>query len=638
MVEAKRGGEGEVQEVRLPGLWVQLRAMAQAFWGSRQRNALLGLAAGTIAVVGATAWFQIRLNAWNQPFYNALTRRDVPVFLQQLAVFAQLAAVLLALNVAQAWLRQMSKLVLRKGLVHDLIGEWLVPGRAFRLTNAGAIGDNPDQRIAADALQLTDLTTDLGIGLLQSTLLLLSFVGVLWALSEGMVLPLDGFHAAPPGFMVWCALLYAGVASVLSWLVGRPLVELDAERYAREAAMRFALVRVSEDIEGIALFGGEAAERHRLRHVFRTVLVVSRRLVSATTRLTWVTAGYGWFTIVAPILVAAPSYFAGQMSFGELMMIVGAFNQVQSSLRWFVDNFSAIADWRATLLRVASFREAVRKMDEAGAGGHIALTGSEDGSIRLSGLCIASSSGRVVLSDPDLHLDPGARIAVEATHGAGKTLFFRALAGLWPWGGGQIARPDGGRVMFLPQRAYIPPGNLRACICYPKPSASWSDVEIRAAMEAAGLGRLIPLIDRADRWDRQLPENEKHLLGFARLLLHRPDWVVIDDVFSRISPQMRPRIEALLAGPLAGMGVILIGSEPPPEAAGFRHGLRLDLLPLPGHEAGPGAQAAGEADPHEADPLETGPRETGPHETGPRETGSRAVAEASVSPASRAQG
>ena len=293
----------------LAGLFSDFLWMASAFWASRQRNHLFLLAAALIAVVGATAYAQIRLNAWNRPFYNALTRKDMPEFVGQLGVFAALAGVLLVLNVAQMWLNQRSKVVLREGLVHDLLNEWLAPMRAFRLSNSGAIGVNPDQRLEADAQHLTDLSTDLGVGLLQSTLLLLSFIGVLWVLSQGMFLSIGGATFGPPGYLVWCALVYAGAASFLSWLVGRPLIALNAEHYAREAELRFSLMRVNEEIEGIALYRGETDERERLDAVFETVLDVSRRIVGAVTRLTWVTAGYGWFTIIAPILAAAPGYF-----------------------------------------------------------------------------------------------------------------------------------------------------------------------------------------------------------------------------------------------------------------------------------------------------------------------------------------
>ena len=302
-------------------LFTQIARLAAAFWASRERNQLLLLAAGLVVVVAATAYMQIRLNAWNQPFYDSLTHKDIPAFIKQLGVFAEFAAILLVLNVSQVWLNQASRVVLRQGLVHDLLNEWLKPLRAFRLSNAGLIGQNPDQRLHADAQHLTELMTDLGIGLLQSTLLLLSFIGVLWVRSQHMFLPLPGHRLYVPGYMVWCALFYAGTASFLSWLVGNPLVALDAERYAREADLRFALVRANEEIEGITIYGGEADEKRHLNRVFDSVLEGSRRIVGATARLTWITSGYGWFTIVAPILVAAPTYLTGGMSFGELMLV-----------------------------------------------------------------------------------------------------------------------------------------------------------------------------------------------------------------------------------------------------------------------------------------------------------------------------
>src|SRR5271170_6936611 len=454
----------------------EVGGMAPAFWASHQRNRLLMLAIALIAVVGATAYAQVRLNAWNRPFYNALTRKDMHAFIDQLGVFAELAGVLLVLNVAQTWLNLISAVVSREGLVNDLLNNWLSPRRAFRLSNSGAMGANPDQRLQADAQHLTDLTAVLGTGLLQSTLLLLLFIGVLWGLSRGMFLPIAGYRFAPPGYMVWCALLYAGAASYLSWRVGRPLITLDADHYAREAELRFGLVRVSEAIESITLYGGEADETRRLDAIFETVLEVSRRIVAAVTRLTWVTAGYGWFTIVAPILVAAPGFFSGDMTFGELMMVIGAFNQVQTSLRWFVDNFSSIADWRATLLRVASFRKSLLTMDRLGlTARRIAIEEGDSPSIRIDDLRVATPAGTVMLSEPHLDLKQGERILIAADQGGGACLF-RAIAGLWPWGSGLITFPAHRSIVFRPTQPYVPPGVLRASITYPHSADAFTEV------------------------------------------------------------------------------------------------------------------------------------------------------------------
>src|SRR5215469_2378823 len=548
-------------------LFSEVTRMAAAFWASRERNQLLLLAAGLVVVISATAYTQIRLNAWNQPFYDALTRKDLPGFRRQLGVFAELAAVLLVLNVAQMWLNQTSRVVLRQGLVHDLFNEWLKPLRAFRLTNAGPIGVNPDQRLHADAQHLTDLTTDLGIGLLQATLLLLSFIGVLWMLSQHMILPFAGQRLHVPGYMVWCALFYAGTASWLSWGIGRPLIALDAERYAREADRRFALVRANQEIEGITINGGEADERDYLNTVFARVLEVSRRIVSATTRLTWVTAGYGWFTLVAPILVAAPSYLTGAMTFGELMVAVGAFNQVQTSLRWFVDNFSSIADWRATLLRVASFRTAVVSMDSLGEGAsRIDIEETETAAIAIDDLHVAAPEGAIRLSEAHLKLEPRERVLFAGERGVERTLLFRALIGIWPWGSGRITRPGRESVMFLPARAYVPPGTLRTALCYPCATREFDDASSARALAAVGLERFQSQLDTPERWDRQLNDDEKQCLAIARVVLQRPRWVVMNGALEVLDPESRRRIEALFGSELAGIGIIDIARDKELEA------------------------------------------------------------------------
>lgn len=337
----------------------QLSMMWRAFMNSPLRRQLLMIAAGIFAIIVATAAGQVVLNQWNQPFYDAIEKRNMPAFFHQLIVFAEIAGALLVLNIAQGWLNRLLHIKLREGLTRDLLDEWMRPRRALRMAQAGAIGVNPDQRLHEDAAHLADLSADLGIGLTQASVLLASFIGVLWTVSSGFV-----FHAfdrsfAIPGYMVWAALIYAGTASGLSWLLGRPLIALNSDRYAREAELRFSLMRVNEHIETIAQAGGETQEKRGLEHDLAAVLAAMRRIMGAAVRLQWFTAGYGWVTVVAPIVIASPVYFAGDLSFGGLMMAAAAFTQVHSALRWFVDNIGGIADWRATLLRVASFRLAL---------------------------------------------------------------------------------------------------------------------------------------------------------------------------------------------------------------------------------------------------------------------------------------
>jgi vitamin B12/bleomycin/antimicrobial peptide transport system ATP-binding/permease protein len=542
------------------GLIPQMTMMVRALWASPVRLALLALALALCLVVAATAYGQNELNNWNQPFYDALSHRNLRGFLDQLGVFGVIAGALLALNVAQRWFVETSKLKLREGLMHDLVRNWLVPGRAFRLANAGAIGVNPDQRMHEDARHLTELSADLGVGLLQASILLATFISVLWSISSSFEFHVAGRHFAIPGYMVWAAIIYSGSASLLSYWVGRSLIKNNADRYAREADLRFSLVRVNEHIDAITLAGGEADEARRIEVDLNKVLRAMRLLVVGNTNLTWVTAGYGWFTLVAPILVAAPLYFAGIISFGGLMKASGAFIQVQSSLRWFVDNFSTIADWRATLLRVASFRTAVIATDELhDVASRIEFTDGPAGKIVIDGLEIASPAGSTKLEERHAELASGERVLVTGDSGTGKTLLFRALAGLWPWGKGRITRPRGDSTLYMPRTSYFPPGTLREVLAYPLGIADFDVAACTRALERLRLERLVPMLEEAKRWDLVLSEAEQQSLAFARALLHSPAWLVIDEALEALEAEQDPTISEVLSKDLAHAGILYIG-------------------------------------------------------------------------------
>ncbi|MDB6084665.1 MAG: glycosyl transferase family 1 [Gammaproteobacteria bacterium] len=548
------------EEIAQSGLVPQLGMVSRALWSAPVRGALLLLGTALFVVIVATAYGQIRLNGWNQPFYDALSRHDFGQFLVQLGIFGIIAGALLALNVAQKWLGEMLKLKLREGLVHDLVGNWMVPGRAFRLASAGPIGVNPDQRMHEDARHLTELSADLGVGLLQASILLITFVDVLWALSNDFVFHVYGRNFAIPGYMVWAAIVYSGSASLLSYWVGRSLVDRNADRYAHEADLRFSLVRVNEHIDAIALSSGEADEARRIEIDFAAVLEATRRLVTGLTNLTWITSGYGWFTLVAPILVAAPLYFAGNLTFGGLMMAAGAFIQVQSSLRWFVDNFSTIADWRATLLRVASFRRAVLNTDVLhDVESRISFEAGPPGTLTIDRLQIASPAGSTMLREAHVEVLAGERVLIVGESGAGKTLLFRALAGLWPWGAGHITRPQGEEILYLPRVPYLPPGTLRELLAYPSSVDKFDEAAFGPVLVRLGLNHLVPKLDLAERWDRDLNDDEQQCLAFSRALLHAPRWMFIDEVLDGLDQAARNRIIDVLASELQHTGIIHIG-------------------------------------------------------------------------------
>lgn len=541
-------------------LFSQVSMMVGAFLVSPVRNTLIALGAGIFALVVLIAIGQVAINRWNEPFYDALARRDLQAFFHQLMVFFGIAGALLLLNVSQTWLNQMFKLKMREGLARDLVGQWLAPGRAFRLANAGEIGINPDQRLHEDARHFAEMSCDLGINLLQSTVILVSFVGVLWSLSSGFVFHVAGYSFSIPGYMVWAVILYAASASWLTWIVGRSLVNINANRYAREADFRASLMRVNEHLDAITLSRGEGDERRRLDLDIDAVLGAIRKIVYATTRLTWVTAGYGWLTIVAPILVAAPVYFGGGLTFGGLMMAVGAFTQVHNALRWFVDNFGAIADWRATLLRVASFRQAVLHMDALGhLDRQIDLATNDDDRLTLDGVSIAAPDQCLKLSRKAFSVKPGERVLVTGGTETQRTLLFRALGGLWPWGEGRIGMPAGDGVAFMPRAPYFPPGNLKGVIVYPLDIKKFSEQDLENVLRRAGLERLATSLDHAARWDRVLTDDERQCIAFARLILQKPQWIVIDGALDGLDAEAYDRICDMLNTELKDAAVIHLG-------------------------------------------------------------------------------
>jgi len=550
----------ETEESQL-GLIQQVRLIFGALSASRVGRILTVLVAIILAVIIVTAYGQILLNRWNRPFFDALSRRDFHEFLVQLGMFFIIAGSLLVLNVVQRWLVEMLKVKLREGLVLDLLRDWLQPRRAFWLAHAGPIGVNPDQRMHEDARKLCELSADLGTGLLQASILFGTFAGVLWLLSGGFIFRIGERDYEIPGFMLWAAVLYAGAGSLLSYWVGRSLIHRNAQRYAREADLRFSLVRVNEHLDGISLARGEPDEMRRVELHLVHVLSAMRRIVTGLTNLTWVTAGFGWITIVTPILVAAPQYFAGKISFGGLMMAAAAFTQAQSSLRWFVDNFSVIADWRATLLRVASFRHALITTDvlpdfET----RIAYAEGEPGVIAIDELQIESPSGSEMLKEKQVAVRAGERILIVGAPGTGKSLLFRALAGLWPYGSGRVTRPKDEQILYLPRGTpYLPRGTLREVLSYPLNVDAFEENVFAHALSRLRLERLAPLLDATRRWDRELSQDEQLSLAFARVVLQAPPWVFIDDMFGSLDDETLERVVDIFAHELKQTGLIHVG-------------------------------------------------------------------------------
>lgn len=540
----------------------QARMILGAIAASPVGRRVVVLVSLLVVAILVTSAGQVVLNRWQKPFYDAITRRDLNDFLYQLLVYFAIVGSLLFLDVSQRWLTETFKFRLREGLTRDLVRLWMAPRRAFWLaTSGGPMGVNPDQRMSEDANKLCDISTDLSIGLFRSGVLLVSFAGVLWTISEDFTFRVNGIDYAVPGFMLWAAISYAVVGSLLSYRVGRSLVRLNADRYAREADLRFSLVRVSEHLDGIALAAGEADEQRRVETHLGNVMIAMRRLVRGLTNLTWVTAGFGWITGIAPILIAAPLYFGGKTTFGGMMMAAAAFTQAQDSLRWFVDNFGALADWRATLLRVANFRAALLATESAhDAGSRIEYVEGAPGEIVFDDLQVDSPVGREGFDERHVAIRSGEHVLICGAPGEGKTPFFRALSGLWPWGGGRITRPRGESVMYVPRGTpYLPRGTLREVLAYPQVTDRFLDRAYVTALERTGLARYSRHLDESRRWDRELSEDEQMALTLSRVVLHAPPWVVFDDTFSAMEDETLERVVDMFMRDVTRTTIIHIG-------------------------------------------------------------------------------
>ena len=552
----------EFEQASRTGAIRQVSMIFRAIFSSPVGKRVIMLVVLLVVVILLTSYGQIVLNRWNKPFYDALSRRDLNDFLRQLGVWCAIVGVLLVFNVGQRWLTETTKYRLREGLTRDLLALWMAPRRAFWLaTSGGPLGVNPDQRMSEDAHKVCDLSTDLAVGLFQATVLLLSFAGVLWNISNDFEIRVGTTDYRVPGFMLWAAISYALVGSLLSYIVGRSLIRRNADRYAREADLRFSLVRINEHVDGIALAEGEADERRRVEQHLGSVMTAMKRLVRGLTNLTWVTAGFGWITGIAPILVAAPLYFSGKTTFGGMMMAAAAFTQAQGSLRWFVDNFSAIADWRATLLRVANFRQALVATDlKRDFKSRIAYEEGPPGVLTLDDLQVDSPIGREAFQERNVVIAAGEHVLICGAPGEGKTPLFRALAGLWPWGSGRIIRPKGEAILYVPRGTpYLPRGTLREVLAYPLKADRFEETHYVQALERIGLSRLVSKLDETQRWDRDLNQDEQLALALARVVLQAPPWVLLDDTFASLDDATLERVIDIFTHDFQTTTVIHIG-------------------------------------------------------------------------------
>ncbi|MBR0669827.1 ABC transporter ATP-binding protein/permease [Neoroseomonas soli] len=556
-------------------------ALARPYWSSEDRWRGRALLAVVVALNLSLVGMTVLLTYWQRAFYNALEAKDWDGFVALLFTwhrtdgegwlpgFAIVAALYILIAVYQLYLRQALQIRWRRWLTEVYLAQWL-DGRAYyRMALTDPVTDNPDQRIAEDARMFVDDTLSLGLGLMNSVVTLGSFVIVLWSLSG----PLNVLGVDIPGYMVWVALVYALLGTWLAHLIGRPLIALNFTQQKVEADFRYALVRFRENVEGIALYGGEADEKRGLTQRFRALMENWWAIMTATKRLTFFTAGYTQVAIIFPIVVAAPAYFAGRIQLGGLIQTSSAFGQVQGALSWFVDNYARLTEWRATVERLTGFTRAVQAARTAEAG-PVAAAGDAAG-LTLRDVTLALPDGRVLLDKASAEIGPGEAVVITGASGSGKSTLFRAIAGIWPFGGGRVELPAMGRALFLPQRPYIPLGSLKRAVCYPEDEAGFTDAAVAEVLEAAELAHLVPRLHEADTWDRRLSGGEQQRLALARALLLKPDWLFLDEATASLDPGAEERLYARIRERLPATSILSIAHRP--AVAKFHdRGLRLE--------------------------------------------------------------
>lgn len=539
--------------------------LAKPYWVSEDRLAGLALLCVIVGMSLSLVYLNVLLNQWNNAFYDTLQNRNWQGFLHQLGKFCLLAGMFIAVAVYQVYLQLLLRIRWRQWLTRRFLDRWLNHRAYYTLQLRGGPTDNPDQRIAEDIGLFVDQTLMLALGFLEAVTTLISFTGILWHLSGAMNFALLGHRITLPGYMVWAALGYAVLGTWWTHLLGRPLVNLNYQRQRLEADFRFSLVRFRENAEGVALYGGEAGEAAIFNSRFAGVVRNWKRIMVCRKRLSWLTNGYAQAAMVFPILACAPRYFSGAIQLGDLMQTASAFGQVQSSLSWFVDAYTELAAWRATVDRLTSFAaslDAAAPEHLAADGADLAPTTGADNALRIKGLFLTRPNGEILLENADLAVLPGQRVLVSGPSGAGKSTLFRAIAGLWPFGHGGISLPNTGRTMFLPQRPYLPIGALRAAATYPSPPENFTTEEVVAALRACDLGTLAPLLDEEDLWAQRLSPGEQQRLAVARVLLHKPDWLFLDEATSAVDEAGERRLHELLTGRLPHAAIVSVGHRP----------------------------------------------------------------------------
>jgi vitamin B12/bleomycin/antimicrobial peptide transport system ATP-binding/permease protein len=538
--------EEEAEDVRKSYLLTRFWISARGYWGRNGDRLAWIFSIGLLLLIIANVGFQYGINVWNRAIFDAIEKRDGATVYHLTAIFLPLAIGSVALGVAQVLARMSLQRRWRAWLTTSTITRWLTQGRYYQLNLVSGDHKNPEYRIAEDLRVATDSPIDFVAGVTSAFLSASTFIVVLWTIGGALNVTIAGSTFSIPGFLVVAAVLYAAIASGSIMTIGRRFVQISEDKNQAEAEFRYTLTRVRENGESIALLGGEDEERDGIDKTFSNVLRQWARLAGQHMRTTLVSQGSSLIAPVVPILLCAPKFLDGSMTLGQVMQAASAFTIVQSAFGWLVDNYPRLADWNACARRIASLMmslDGLERAELAESLGRIKRGETEgDAVLSLNDLSVSLDDGTAVVGETEVSIEPGERLLVAGESGSGKSTLVRAIAGLWPWGGGSVNIHPDRRLFMLPQRPYVPSGTLRRAVAYPGSAESWTAEEIGQALHKVGLDHLKEKIEEDAPWDQTLSGGEKQRLAFARLLLHNPDIVVLDESTSALDEKSQDKM------------------------------------------------------------------------------------------------
>ncbi|WOJ90187.1 ABC transporter ATP-binding protein/permease [Methylocapsa polymorpha] len=534
-------------------------------FGARERRVATAMIVLLVVINQAQVGIEVRLSFFSRDWFNAIQNKDEATFWAQLlTVFIPWAFIFIASAVVEFVVQSTLIIRWRRWLTENYIGRWLDQHTHYRMSLSGGLADNPDQRISEDISRFID-GGQTGYGIYSFSILLISnlsslvsFSIVLWGLSANFTLPYTTI--AVPGFLFWVALIYAGVGTIITHLIGRPLVHLSFARQRYEADFRFSLARLREYAEQVALLSGEQAEKTSLKTRFAAIITNYFQIVSCRKKLTGFTASYGQLSPIIPYIVAAPFYFAGKIQLGVMTQTARAFSTVDSALTFFITYYVSLADFKAVLDRLISFDASIEGARTAGGLAQPAgRAPGEPKQVDIDQLSLRLPDGREIVKAGDLHLATAEPALFTGASGTGKSTLFRAISGIWPFGDGSVTFPADARVMLLPQKPYLPNGSLRAAVTYPAQPDRYDDETIRDALAAAKLPDLVGQLHVEDIWSQRLSGGEQQRLAIARALLAKPDWLFLDEATAAMDEDMEALVYETLFKRLPATTIVSIG-------------------------------------------------------------------------------